>query len=53
MQFQCKKLSTIFIGPTYKLLLSFTVISDVYRSFMRKKLQVLSYSVDFKAPREL
>ena len=31
---QCQKLGKIITGLTYKLLLSFTVISDVYRSFM-------------------
>ena len=32
--YQCKKLGKIFTGPMYKLLLSFMVISDVYRSFI-------------------
>ena len=40
----------------YKLPLSFTMISVVYRSFIPNKTyiyQVLFYSMDFKAPREL
>ena len=44
----------IFTGPTYILLSRFTVISDVYRSSAPNKTTciALSYSVDFKAPRE-
>ena len=34
IQNQCQKLGKIFTGPMYKLLLSFTVILDVYRSFI-------------------
>ena len=33
----CKKLGTLSTGQTYKLLLSFTVISDVHRSFIPNK----------------
>ena len=36
---QCQKLGKIFTGPTYKLLLSFTVISDVYRYFLQARFQ--------------
>ena len=32
-----------FRGPTYKLLLSFTVISDVYRSFIQNKTTFTKY----------
>ena len=34
---QFQKLGKIFTGPTYKLLLRFTVICDVYRSFIPNK----------------
>ena len=34
---QCQKLGTIITDPTYELLLSFKVISDVYRSFIPNK----------------
>ena len=50
---QCQKLGKIFTGLTYKLLLSFTVIPEVYRSFIPNKnyiYQVLPYSVDSKLP---
>ena len=39
---QCKKLGEMFTGPTYKLLSSFTIILDVYMSFIPKKLYLLS-----------
>ena len=44
----------IFTGPTYKLLLSFTFISDVYMSIFQTKLNLLSTDLrrDFKTPRE-
>ena len=35
--FQCQQVGKIFIGPMYKLLLSFTVISDVHMSFIPNK----------------
>ena len=35
--FSAQKIRTIFIGQVYKLLLSFTIISDVYRSFIPNK----------------
>ena len=42
----------IFTGPTCKLRLGFTVISDVYRSFIPNKTTfTLLYSVDLKAHR--
>ena len=34
---QCQKLGKIFTGPTYKLFLSFTTISDIYMSFISNK----------------
>ena len=34
MHLQCQKLGKIFAGPPYKVLLSCTVISDVYRCFI-------------------
>ena len=37
-----KKLGKLFTGVTYTLLLSFLVISDVYRSFFQTKLHLLS-----------
>ena len=52
---QCQKIAKIFTGLTYKLLLSFTFITDVYRSFSRNTFTTkycLSYSMDFKAPQE-
>ena len=33
-EFTASKMRKIYTGPTYKLPLSFTVISDVYRSFI-------------------
>ena len=39
---QCQKLGKIFTGPTYKLLLSFMVISDIYWSFIPNKLHLRS-----------
>ena len=53
--YQYKKLGKIFTGRTYKLLLKFTVISEVYRSLFQVKLHLPSnsYSLNFKAPREL
>ena len=52
---QCQKWGKIFTGPTYKLLLSFTVISDVYRSFILYKLHILSTVLfsGFQSSREL
>ena len=35
--YHCQKLGKIFTGLTYELLLSFAVISDVYRSFIPNK----------------
>ena len=32
-----KKIGKIFTGPTYKLVLSFTLIYDVYKSFIPNK----------------
>ena len=49
---QCKKLGKIFTSPTCKLILSFMVISDVYRSFIPNKTTFTKYcltQVDFKA----
>ena len=43
MLVQCQKLGKIFTGPTYKLILSFTVISDVYCSFMPNKTKFTKY----------
>ena len=37
------KIREIFTGPTYKLILSFTVISDVYRSFIPNKTTFTKY----------
>ena len=37
------KFRKIFTGPTYKLLLSFTVISDVYMSFIRDETPSTKY----------
>ena len=37
-QKQCQKLGKIFTGPAFKLLLSFTAISDVYMSFIPNKI---------------
>ena len=34
---QCQNFGIIFTGPTYKLSLSVTVISDVYMSFIPNK----------------
>ena len=43
MQYQCqKKIGKICAGLTYKLLLSFTVISDFYRSLFQIKIHLLS-----------
>ena len=54
---QCRKLGKIFTGLMYKLLLSFTVIADVYSPFIfpiyNYIYKVLAYSVDFKAHWEL
>ena len=43
MYYQCKKLGKIFTGLTYKLLLSFKVISDVYKSFIPNKTTFTKY----------
>ena len=40
---QCKKLGKILTGLTYKLLSSFMVISDVYRSFTQNKTTFTEY----------
>ena len=40
---QCQKYENIFTDPTYKLLLSFPVISDVYRSFIPNKTTFIKY----------
>ena len=40
---QCKNIVKIFTGPTYKLLLSLTVISDVCRSFISNKTAFAKY----------
>ena len=40
---QHKKLGKIFTGPTYKLLLSFTVISNFNRSFIPNKITFTKY----------
>ena len=37
-QSQCQKFGKIFTGPMYKLFLKFTIILDVYRSFIRNKI---------------
>ena len=53
---QYKKFVKIFIIPTYKLLSSFMVISDVCKSFIPIKTTFAKYcltQLDFKAPREL
>ena len=44
------KLGNVFTGPTYKLLLIFTVISDVYRPFIPNKTIFAKYCF---TPREL
>ena len=41
-QWQYEKVAKMFTGPAYTLLLSFTVISDVYTSFITKILHLLS-----------
>ena len=43
MLYQCQKLGKIFTGPTYKLLFSFTVISDVHKSFIPYKTTFTKY----------
>ena len=43
VQSQCQKLRKILIGLIYKLLLSFSIISDVYRSFIRNKTAFIKY----------
>ena len=40
---QCQNVWIIFTGPMYKLLSRFTVISDVYRSFIRNKTTFTKY----------
>ena len=40
---QCQKLGNIITGLTYRLLLSFTIISDVYRSFIKDKITFSKY----------
>ena len=40
---QCKKICNIFTGTSYRLLLSFTVISDVYKSFIPHKTTFTKY----------
>ena len=42
---QGQKLGKIFTGPTYNLLLSFTVISDVSRPFIPNKTAFTQYSL--------
>ena len=39
---QCQKLGKLSTGPINKLLLSFMVISDVYRPYFKIKLHLLS-----------
>ena len=42
LPFQCQNLGKIFTGQTHKLLLGFTIIPDVYRSFIPNKLHLIS-----------
>ena len=50
---ECQKLE-VLTGPMYKLLLSFTVISEGYRSFIPNKTTFIKYclTLDFKPPLE-
>ena len=52
-QSSVKKLGTIFTGPTYNLLLSFMVISDVCRSFIPNKTTFIKYFSQHQANKKL